>query len=165
MTIPQRDLDVFNRHLVVASTILLPAEVKRVQIQIAIFAINGFAEKTPVDTGRARAGYQAKIDSPPTSDVFLLDEVEGETISMAVTEIKKLQALPGFHTLFIHSLVPYIEILEQGSSSQAPGGMIRLTMAEVRQRLANLTMGPKTVLLRLQSRRGPRRGIGTTSIL
>jgi hypothetical protein len=62
-------------------------------------------ERTPVDTGRARAGWGL--------------------------------SMTGTHTAVIHNSVEYIIPLEYGHSKQAPAGMVRPTIAEFSQIVAD----------------------------
>jgi len=63
--------------------------------------LNGVIQKTPVDTGRARAGWRYTKDSKTEATVY--------------------------------NPVHYIVYLEHGHSKQAPHGMVRLTMQEIRR--------------------------------
>lgn len=84
---------------------------------------------TPVDTGRARGNWQATLDSPAT------EEIENESMSVALAGVAanlgKINDVS-----FLANNLPYIEELEDGSSKQAPAGMVRRNMARV-QRLIN----------------------------
>lgn len=84
---------------------------------------------TPVDTGRARGNWQATIGSPATN------EIENESMSVALAGVAanlgKINDVS-----FLANNLPYIEELEDGSSKQAPAGMVRRNMARV-QRLIN----------------------------
>lgn len=65
--------------------------------------------RTPVDTGRARAGWGL-----------------GE-----VPSVPGIQPITGHQPVYITNNVPYIVYLEQGSSQQAPIGMVRVSLAEI----------------------------------
>ena len=84
---------------------------------------------TPVDTGRARGNWQATLNSPAT------EEIENESMSVALAGVAanlgKINDVS-----FLANNLPYIEELEDGSSKQAPAGMVRRNMARV-QRLIN----------------------------
>lgn len=79
---------------------------------------------TPVDTGRARAGWQVSFGSPALADLpaTVVDQSGASTI--AVNEGKILQFKIG-PSLFIANSVPYIARLDQGYSQQAPEGFSR----------------------------------------
>ena len=88
---------------------------------------------TPVDTGRARAGWLAGVNTAPTAigDMATAQEVI-ERIRQSVGNAK-----PG-DTIFLVNNVHYITILEQGrfadsdgimrGSPQAPSGMVAETL-------------------------------------
>lgn len=84
---------------------------------LAIDTFNRIVVRTPVDTGRARAGW----------------EIEKEVLADGTIQF---QITNGVH---------YIVFLEFGSSKQAPQGMVRKTLAEqvraIRKALKGLTGG------------------------
>lgn len=84
---------------------------------------------TPVDTGRARGNWQATLDSPAT------EEIENESMSTALAGVAANLGKVN-DVSFLANNLPYIEELEDGSSKQAPAGMVRRNMARV-QRLIN----------------------------
>lgn len=84
---------------------------------------------TPVDTGRARGNWQATLDSPAT------EETENESMSVALAGVAANLGKVN-DVSFLANNLPYIEELEDGSSKQAPAGMVRRNMARV-QRLIN----------------------------
>ena len=84
---------------------------------------------TPVDTGRARGNWQATLNSPAT------EEIENESMSVALAGVAANLGKVN-DVSFLANNLPYIEELEDGSSKQAPAGMVRRNMARV-QRLIN----------------------------
>lgn len=84
---------------------------------------------TPVDTGRARGNWQATLDNPAT------EEIENESMSVALAGVAANLGKVN-DVSFLANNLPYIEELEDGSSKQAPAGMVRRNMARV-QRLIN----------------------------
>ena len=87
-------------------------------------------EKTPVDIGRARANWQAGIGSPDRTVTDGKDRGWGVTIAKAGVEFDRA---PLGVPMFLTNSLPYIIPLEFGhSKKQAPGGMLRLAMAELR---------------------------------
>lgn len=100
--------------------------------------------RTPVDTGRARAGWQIAIGAPSE---FLPPEVEGKSGEdkasggmkftslfnggKAAVDIAAAGKIDGGELIYITNNLPYIEALEFGHSKQAPAGMVRLSVAEV----------------------------------
>lgn len=81
---------------------------------------------TPVDTGRARANWQVGLDESidePTDDT---DPSGGETVSRNNQVIE--QSAPG-QDIHLSNNLPYIEALNNGSSSQAPAGFVEEAIA------------------------------------
>jgi len=86
-------------------------------------------DKTPVDTGRARGNWNASIGEP--------DFTTSETTSAAATIAKASAVVRGFEfsegaSSYVSNGLPYIERLEEGYSAQAPNGMVRVTVAELK---------------------------------
>jgi len=100
-------------------------------------------EKTPVDTGRARASWNISIGAP-NADV----QPEGQHQSNAdALAAKANEALAGYgvdgqkhlQPIYITNNLPYIGELEHGSSQQAPQGMVALSLKEVTNTLNKLS--------------------------
>jgi len=94
------------------------------QKKLALEVLSGIVKATPVDTGRARGNWQLDIGIVPTGTV---NGVSDPT----QVELAKLSALRPFQVIFITNNLDYIEFLEEGSSRQAPNGMIAITLARV----------------------------------
>lgn len=89
---------------------------------------------TPVDIGRAKGNWQCSIGSPITSETDRLDRSSLGSIngSSAFAEVKETVKGTG-HVVWLTNNVPYIRKLEysppgKGGSTQAPGGMVRLSL-------------------------------------
>ena len=90
---------------------------------------------TPVDTGRARGNWfvtrgspsdeTAEIGGPPGGDNAAI----GTAASME--RLEQLQVGDGFDIYWIVNNLPYIVPLEEGTSTQAPQGWIRIALAEL----------------------------------
>ena len=78
--------------------------------------------------GRARGGWQVMINRSVEQDINRIDPSGSSTLASGLAVIKT--AGP-FDTVLIFNNVPYIQPLEQGWSSQAPNGMIALTVAQL----------------------------------
>lgn len=111
---------------------------------ICLDLLSGIVLKTPVDTGRARANWQASINRPASgtiefradagSNVSAPSKSAGsiKAIADAQSEIKKATG----NIFYITNNLPYIARLEfDGWSKQAPRGMVRLTIDEVQRKL------------------------------
>lgn len=97
---------------------------------------------SPVDTGRFRANWQCAIGNMPDGVVDVqFDNAEKHrrgtkvrghaagniSMSKATAEVMKFE--PGQRIFLVNNL-PYAVALEYGHSQQAPGGMVRVTIAE-----------------------------------
>jgi hypothetical protein len=85
----------------------LPEAMDLVLKSVGFETQNRITKKTPVDTGRARAGWQGEHDRQDQHKA----------------------------TFTISNNVPYIIFLEYGHSKQAPSGMVRITMQELHGKL------------------------------
>jgi len=102
----------------------LGIEIELATSKIVMDLFSGAVQKTPVDTGRARASWRAQ---------------EGEIDESVAPETEARQPPPqlprlrisGEDIVFVSNSLPYAEPLENGHSRQAPQGMLGLTIAEV----------------------------------
>lgn len=78
---------------------------------------------TPVDTGNARANWQATLDAPP------LDVV---TVSTGAMESPS-KDFDAARLRFVSNNVAYIQRLDAGHSKQAPAGFVRAALAKAVQ--------------------------------
>jgi hypothetical protein len=92
--------------------------------KIALDAFSEVILKTPVDTGRARGNWQVAIGSVPSGTVEI-DDKEG-TATIGAVQAQGMGLKIG-DVIYLANNLPYIERLEEGSSKQAPAGMVRLT--------------------------------------
>ncbi len=83
--------------------------------------------RTPVDKGRARANWQVAINSAPSGVLDLNDKDGSATISAADAAMTGLKA---GDTIYLANNLPYIQKLEDGSSKQAPAGMVALSVQD-----------------------------------
>lgn len=82
---------------------------------------------TPVDTGHARANWQVGIDAPITKEIDE-DDVSGvATIARNASII--ISATPR-KAIVLSNNVPYINFLNDGSSSQAPAQFVQLAILD-----------------------------------
>lgn len=103
-------------------------------------------ERTPVLTGRARAGWRGSVGKPTNAGGgkqgkdgrdALLDPSGGQTVFAAVNKILQAIKAGGPHQIFwIVNNVPYIGILEErGSKRTAPNGIFNITVLELKAEL------------------------------
>lgn len=93
---------------------------------------------TPVDTGRARAGWQLSIGAPTTTSPTDYEwttkgEEGGRIASEAIARVTGAAAsiTPGIKKIWLVNNVAYILPLEYGHSRiHAPQGMVRISLAE-----------------------------------
>lgn len=108
--------------------------------KLAFDGLAGLLGRTPVDTGRARASWRMGINrvntsvSPPRTrsgrSVGQGPATKGEIAEQA----KGLTAQFG-DTVHLTNNLPYIQDLEDGSSIQAPAGMLQITFFELTLKL------------------------------
>jgi hypothetical protein len=91
-------------------------------------------ERTPVDTGRAKASWDVAVGAPGGS----VPPEGKESYSPAGFGAPLID---GTAPVFIVSNIPYIEALENGHSKQAPQGMIALSVAETVAEIEGLLAG------------------------
>lgn len=111
----------------------IDVELRTVIKRIVIALHDRIVERTPVDTGRARASWGIEKD-----EVGSYEAEEGTSLSgdqaarVAKGQQGKLrQDFDPYVVWWIFNNLPYILKLEYGHSSQAPSGMVRLALAEV----------------------------------
>lgn len=121
----------------------LPARKIRPRIQEVLSRIAvGIIEKTPKDTGRAKGNWQYSYDGPVTSEVGtpgtkgVKDSWRGPD-SQAAALLFVLGIASPYVRVFFANPVPYAEFLEKGTSTQAPNGMLKVTVEEVRSWLVS----------------------------
>lgn len=95
---------------------------------IAMEGLNRLTTKTPVDTGRARGGWQVGIGNAPSEKSDRLDTTGSATISAGSDVISRVTTPV---RVVIANNVEYIEALEHGHSQQAPEGMLGVTVDEL----------------------------------
>ena len=128
MTANSRD---FARALDRAVGDLLAEPLLRTKQDVARAVLTGIVARTPVGTGHARANWKVSIGSPAAGVVAGGDPSGAATLANGVAAI--MADRDPFSTVWITNNVPYIETLEQGSSSQAPAGMVAVTAAQLRR--------------------------------
>lgn len=98
------------------------------QRRIALEALRRLVNRTPVDVGRARGGWQVR-QTATENDNGKIDAGGGSTIAEGFSIISRITVPFGVIVLFNN--VEYIVFLEEGSSSQAPQGMVALTIQDL----------------------------------
>lgn len=105
---------------------------RKVVKKVAFQLFRRIIEKTPVDTGRARASWNIAIGSIDSSIA-----PEGDNLkSPGALASKANTVLAGYGTdgrlpvVWISNNLPYIGELENGHSQQSPAGMVALSIQE-----------------------------------
>jgi hypothetical protein len=103
-------------------------------IRKIIFDMHGrIVQRTPVDTGRAKANTHVSINNLPTGSTLEVDPTGTATIAAAGRQIAQFKL---GDTAFIYNNLEYILALEYGHSKiQAPQGMFRISFEEIVQHL------------------------------
>ena len=84
-------------------------------------ALKELGQVTPVDTTNARSNWQVGINVPPQGEVEITSQASMVAKGLAVIRAYKD---PRQGQLIIVNNVPYIGILNAGSSTQAPAGFV-----------------------------------------
>lgn len=107
---------------------IISARLEKYGRALGLEALGRLVQKTPVDTGHARGNWFTAEDKAP------LSQIEGRTESEARTEGAAVIANFNIndHNLHLTNNVPYIERLENGWSQQAPQGMAKRTVQELK---------------------------------
>lgn len=107
----------------------LDVEVTTVVKRTSLDIFTRIVRKTPVDKGRARASWNISAGQPDDS---VVQEAGGQAGADARAQAKaNAFDLSKVQAVFITNALPYIEPLENGHSSQAPRGMVRISLHEV----------------------------------
>lgn len=93
---------------------------------LGLRVLAGVVLRTPVDTGRARGNWQTAIGPGKTGEVNTEDKGGASTINEGSATIARQR---DFQPITLTNNVPYINKLDEGSSKQAPEGMVDLTLA------------------------------------
>lgn len=102
---------------------------------VALKVHDRVVERTPVDTGRARASWT--IVAGETADTSVAPEgFAGGAEAAAAFARQKQASLALANSYVVANNLPYIEALENGHSKQAPAGMAALAVADVKVELA-----------------------------
>ncbi|MCF1487584.1 hypothetical protein LZ838_09440 [Pseudomonas sp. AA27] len=89
------------------------------------FATSGLVAGQGYVGGRFRGNWQFSIESPATGELDVVDRSGNETIAQLKAQVA---ALTIGQTAYIVNNLPYAIPLEYGHSTQAPRGMVRVTL-------------------------------------
>jgi hypothetical protein len=94
------------------------------------FNVNGLVAGKNYVGGRFRGNWQFSVDAPADGVLDQIDPSGNVTIAVLRTQV---QSLTAGQTAYIVNNLPYGIPLEYGHSKQAPGGMVRITLARFQQ--------------------------------
>lgn len=115
-------------------TLVVEGDIAQQRTRIALDALTGVILKSPVDTGRFRGAWTvsynliSSVENPPSKSP------QG-AITNASAQLAAGAQLP-YETVHIVNNVPYAGRLEDGSSQQAPNGVLAVTFNEIRVKYA-----------------------------
>lgn len=112
----------------------LDLAIETVVQKLAVDIHKGVTERTPVDTGRARASWQLGLGK--MNDAVADEVPEGQTLPPPAP--LDVSAINGKQVVYITNNLPYAEPLENGHSQQAPAGMVAVTLIEVEMEAENV---------------------------
>lgn len=93
----------------------------------ALQALTGVIERSPVDTGAFRGNNRVSVGSPDNAyDLSATDKSGGGALSAGSAIIAGTRGAP-FTVIYVQNSLPYAQVLEDGSSKQAPQGMFAVT--------------------------------------
>ena len=122
--------------------------VAKVVRKVSLDVFRGVLEKTPVDTGAARASWQIGVNRKSDAKVTVTGGKmsKGGASAIANKQTSKLSTVNAYDEVIISNNVPYAQKLEYGGylpkntdklvggfSKQAPRGMARITLIEIAQ--------------------------------
>ncbi|WP_339523444.1 hypothetical protein [Pseudomonas sp. EL_65y_Pfl2_R96] len=90
------------------------------------FNVNGLVGGKDYMGGRFRGNWQFSIGTPADGELDQIDPSGNVSVAVLMTQV---QALTIGQTAYIVNNLPYAVPLEYGHSKQAPGGMVRITLA------------------------------------
>lgn len=97
---------------------------------IAMDTLRGVVLKSPVDTGRFRGNWIVSLNSPSMEQTPRTDASGSATINKAISAIESYD-VETTSRIYIQNNLPYGNKLENGSSQQAPEGMVSVTINEI----------------------------------
>lgn len=118
-----------NRMRVIARAV--PGNADAIVRKVAMAVDRVVVTTTPVDTGRARANWQAAIGAAPGGEVGAYPAGKGGATGAAAAAQAMAQAngviagYKGGDVIHLTNNLPYIGRLNEGSSDQAPAGFVQ----------------------------------------
>lgn len=95
--------------------------------KIALDLFSRVILRSPVDTGRFRGNWQVAIGSVPSGTLEVNDATGEATVGKVQAAALGVNA---GDTIYLVNNLPYAQKLEDGSSKQAPAGMVALSVQD-----------------------------------
>jgi len=102
--------------------------IEKVIRKACIDLYRSIVEKTPVDTGRAKASWG--LSTHHTNDEASENMTPEEAVQVVSDNISDFTFKAQDDQVIIYNNLEYIEYLENGTSQQAPSGMVSLSLVE-----------------------------------
>ena len=102
-------------------------ELRTIMRKVALELFTRIIMRTPVDTGRLRDNWQVEIGTPSGNVLDRFDPRGQEAINETTSVVERWD---GDTAIFLFNNLPYAMAVEEGWSSQAPQGMVRVTLLE-----------------------------------
>lgn len=99
--------------------------------QIASKVLYDIVTGTPVETGLAKGNWHVNKNSPSFDVLDRTDPDGSSTIADGISVINSF-SLDVDRIIYIENSLKYISALEDGHSSQAPGGMVSIAISNIR---------------------------------
>lgn len=118
------------------------ADIVTVEKKVALEVLSKVTERTPVDTGRARANWNVSLGSPDlstTPDGIYSDYQNSPGTAAQQKGQQTLAGLQKPEVVWIANGLPYIQKLNEGSSVQASANFVEQSIAEVEAEIDSLT--------------------------
>ncbi len=133
------NIETFKKEVQLGRKVCSEDELVKFHRRIVLDLLQQVVLGTPVDTGRARGGWQATIATPAADDSFLIVEDKTGTVSINLG-ISAMRTLAPFQIVWLTNHVPYIRRLEAGHSPQAKG-WVRQALLDVASRARTGALG------------------------
>ena len=126
------NINEFDRDLRIFSTIVVPQDHAKLTRKLALEVLRRVVIRTPVDTGRARSNWLVAVNNVPAGTIEIEKFTKDQATQYALSNgIPVIEGAEPFTSISIANNLPYIGVLEFGSSKQAPQGMLRVTLSEI----------------------------------
>lgn len=121
----------FNSGLVRFMEKQVPWKFDIVLKKIAFELMTSIIELTPVDTGRARGGWQLDVGTFSTDEIERFDKIGEATLQKGMAKLASITGGLMGKVIYIYNNVRYIVYLEFGTDKMAPFGMVRMSLGLV----------------------------------